>query len=302
MIVMIQHLINRRRFGAAIGASLPAASAMLSLPARAEDIASPRASKPRTVKFPDGRIVPALGQGSWHLAQERHPQLVEEQALRTGLDLGLTVIDTAGNYGDGATEELIGHVIAGQRDKVFLVSKVESDSIFVDGPEAVARSCEASLRRLNTDYLDLYLLHAPVSAKLLPGTVAKFEQLRAAGKIRSWGVSNFDIAQMEELFRVPDGKNCAANEVRYSLRYGYAEHDVIPWCAAHGMPVIAYSPLGGADNLLVNDRALAELGAKHGCSASAIALAWAIRSGNVIAIPEAGQPSHVKENTVALTI
>jgi diketogulonate reductase-like aldo/keto reductase len=179
---------------------------------------------------------------------------------------------------------------------------VEADAVFVGGPDAVARSCEASLARLRTDYLDLYLLHSPVSSGLVPGVVAKFEQLRAAGKIRAWGVSNFSVDQMEELFRVPDGQRCATNQVRYSLRYRYLERDVLPWCAQHNMPVMAYSPLGSDNNLLVNDPALARIGALHGCTAAAVALAWVMRSGNVIAIPESGSPAHVRENAVALSI
>jgi diketogulonate reductase-like aldo/keto reductase len=304
---MDKHSLNRRQFGArcaALGLSSPAATALIATQANAQDLGTDAASKPaaRTVKFPDGTIVPALGQGSWHLGQQRHPQLVEEEALRTGIALGMTLIDTSGNYGDGSTEQLIGHVMAGQRDRIFLVSKVEADTVFSDGADGIVRACERSLTRLGTDHLDLYLLHSPVSSRLLPGVVAEFEQLRAAGKIRSWGVSNFGIDQMEDLFRVPDGHRCATNQVRYSLRYRYAERDMLPWCQQHNMPVMAASPLGGDDNLLVGDRTLAQIGAAHGCSAAAVALAWVMRGGNVIAIPESGSPAHVKENAVALSI
>jgi diketogulonate reductase-like aldo/keto reductase len=303
---MDTHSLDRRQFGArcaALGLS-SAAPAMIALQANAQDLGTDAASKPatRTVKFPDGTIVPALGQGSWHLGQQRHPQLVEEEALRTGIALGMTLIDTSGNYGDGSTEQLVGHVMAGQRDRIFLVSKVEADTVFSDGADGIARACERSLTRLGTDHLDLYLLHSPVSSRLLPGVVAEFERLRAAGKIRSWGVSSFSIDQMEDLFRVPDGHRCATNQVRYSLRYRYAERDVLPWCQQRNMPVMAASPLGGDDNLLVGDRTLAQIGATHGCSAAAVALAWVMRSGNVIAIPESGSPAHVKENAVALSI
>jgi diketogulonate reductase-like aldo/keto reductase len=213
----------------------------------------------------------------------------------------MTLIDTSRNYGDGSSEKLIGRVIAGQRDRVFLVSKVQEDEI-VKG--WFARSFEGSLNRLGTDYLDLYLLHSPVPSRYLSGVVAKFEQLRAAGKIRAWGVSNFNVDQMEELFRVPDGHRCATNQVRYSLRNRYFERDVLPWCAQHNMPVMAASPLGGVEDahLLLGDRSLAQIGAMHGCSAAAAALAWVIRSGNVITIPESGSPAHVKENAVALSI
>ncbi|HVZ28010.1 MAG TPA: aldo/keto reductase, partial [Rhizomicrobium sp.] len=195
--------------------------------------------------------------------------------------------------------KIIGQVIAGQRDRVFLVTKVEPEHVLDDG---IVRACEGSLARLGTDHLDLYLLHAPVRSGLLPGVVAKFEQLRAAGKIRAWGVSNFNTDQMEELFRIPNGDRCATNQVRYSLNYRYIERDMLPWCKAHNMPVMAYSPLGGDDNLVLGERTLAQLAAQHGCSPAAVALAWVIRSGNVIAIPESGSPAHVKENAVALSI
>src|SRR6478752_2805601 len=157
--------------------------------------ASTRAATP-TVKFPDGTIVPALGQGSANLAQGRHPEAAEEEALRTGLSLGMTLIDTAEMYGDGRSEKLIGRVIAGQRDRVFLVSKVWPNHVAGDG---IARACEASLGRLGTDYLDLYLLHWPSREADLSSIVAGFESLRAAGKIRAWGVSNFKVADMEDL-------------------------------------------------------------------------------------------------------
>ena len=149
----------------------------------------------RTVKFHDGTIVPALGQGSARLAQGRHPEAVEEEALRTGLSLGMTLIDTAEIYGNGRSEELIGHVIAGQRDRVFLVSKVWPSHVTGNG---IARACEASLARLGTDHLDLYLLHWPNGVTDLSGVVAAFENLRAAGKIRAWGVSNFKVSDMED--------------------------------------------------------------------------------------------------------
>jgi diketogulonate reductase-like aldo/keto reductase len=302
---MNKHMLNRRQFGAcgaALGLSVPAASAMIAVPASAQDLGAASKPEPRAVKFPDGTIVPALGQGTWHLGQQKHPTLFEEEALRTGVALGMTLIDTSGNYGDGSSEEIIGNVFFGKRDSIFLVSKVEADPVFVDGPETIVRGCEASLRRLRTDHIDLYLLHSPVSGDLIAGVVAKFEQLRAAGKIRAWGVSNFTVAEMEEMFRVLDGNRCATNQIRYSLRYPYDGNTVLPWCAAHNMPVMAYSPLGSDNNLLVNDPTLAKIGAQHGCTAAAVALAWCMRSGNVIAIPESGSLAHMRENAVALSI
>jgi diketogulonate reductase-like aldo/keto reductase len=253
----------------------------------------------RTVRFPDGTTVPALGQGAWHLGQGRHPPAVEEEAVNTGISLGMTLVDTSGNYGNGRSEQFIGHAIASQRDRIFLVSKVEANEVSGDG---IARACEASLARLATKRLDLYLLHSPVPSTQFSGVVAAFEQLRTAGKIRAWGVSNFDTGQMEDLFRVPDGHRCATNQVSYSLRNRRIERDLLPWCTQHNMPVMAYSPLGGDNNLVVGDHTLAQIGTAHECSAAAVALAWVMRSGKVIAIPESGSPAHVKENAAALSI
>jgi diketogulonate reductase-like aldo/keto reductase len=301
------HLLNRRQFGArcaAVGLSLPALSAMIAGQARAQEpgAAAESNTAPRTVKFSDGTIVPALGQGTWHLAEGRHPLTVEEEALRTGIALGMTVIDTSRNYGEGgAAEKLLGRAIAGQRERVFIVTKVQADEI-VKG--FFARSFEGSIGRLGTDYIDLYMLHSPVPSRYLARTIANFEELRAAKKIRSWGVSNFNVEQMEELFKVPDGHRCATNQVRYSLSNPYFERDVLPWCAQHNMPVMAASPLGGIENArtLLGDKTLVQIAAQHGCSTAAAALAWVMRSGNVIAIPESGNPAHVKENAVAATI
>jgi len=301
---MNKHLLNRREFTArcaAFGLSLPAVSAMSATQAPAQVPGSGAASQPaaRTVKLPDGTTVPALGQGAWHLGQGRHPPAVEEDALRTGIALGMTLIDTSGNYGNGRSEQLISRVLVGQRERVYLVSKVEGDQVSGDG---IARACAASLARLATDYLDLYLLHWPVSSAQFSAVVAAFEQLRAAGKIRAWGVSNFNVGQMEDLLRVPDGHRCATNQVAYSLNNRRIEKDVLPWCTQHRIPVMAYSPLGGDRHLLVGDRTLAQIGTSHGCSAAAVALAWVIRGGNVIAIPESGSPAHVKENAVAFSV
>jgi diketogulonate reductase-like aldo/keto reductase len=301
---MNKDLLNRRQFSArctALGLLFPVLSPVIAAQAGAEVLGTGGASKPaaRTVKLPDGTTVPALGQGSAGLGQGRHPLAVEEEALRTGISLGMTLIDTSGNYGDGRSEQFISHVLAGQRHRIFLVSKVEKNQVSGDG---IARACSASLARLGTDYLDLYLMHWPVPSAKFSGMVAGFEQLRAAGKIRAWGVSNFSVGQMEDLFRVPDGHRCATNQVPYSLNDRHIERDVLLWCKQRNMPVMAYSPLGGEDKLVVGDRTLAQIGAIHGCSAAAIALAWAIRSGTVIAIPESGSPAHVKENAVGLSV
>jgi len=292
-----KHLLSRRQFSArcvAFGLSLPAASRVLA----AATSAAPQTAA-RTVQFPDGATVPAIGQGSWHLGQGKHPPAVEEEAVRAGTTLGMTLIDTSGNYGNGRSEQFIGRAIAGQRDRIYLVTKVESDEVAGDG---IARACDASLARLATDHIDLYLLHSPVPTAQFAGVVAAFEKLRAAGKIRAWGVSNFDVRQMEDLFRVPDGKRCATNQVQYSLRNRRIERDLLPWCTEQNIPVMAYSPLGGGNNLVVRDKTLAQIGAAHNCSAAAVALAWAIRSGKVIAIPESGSPAHARENAQALSL
>jgi diketogulonate reductase-like aldo/keto reductase len=289
--------VNRRGFAGlcvALGSSLASAGTIMA----ALSNASTRAANP-TVKLRDGAIVPALGQGSANLAQERRPEAAEEEALRTGLSLGMTLIDTAEMYGGGRSEKLIGRVIAGQRDRVFLVSKVWPNHVAGDG---IARACEASLGRLGTDYLDLYLLHWPSREADLSSIVAAFESLRAAGKTRAWGVSNFKVTDMEDLFRVSHGDRCATNQVLYNLGSRDIERDLLPWCEQHGMPIMAYSPLGGAGAGLLRDPVLARIGAAHDCSAAAVALAWTIRSGNVIAIPESGSAEHVRENAVALSL
>jgi diketogulonate reductase-like aldo/keto reductase len=296
------HFLSRRQFSTrcvALGLSLPT---LFALPRSARVLAAtgaPSETAGRTVRLPDGATIPALGQGAWHLGQGRHPVAVEEEAVRTGISLGMAVIDTSGNYGNGRSEQFLGHALAAQRDRIFLVSKVESNQVSGDG---IARACDASLARLGTDHLDLYLLHSPVPSSQFSGVVAAFEKLRAAGKIRAWGVSNFDRQQMEDLFRVPDGQRCATNQVAYSLRNRRIERDLLPWCAQRNMPVMAYSPLGGDNNLVVGDRTLAQIGTTHQCPAAAVALAWVIRSGNVIAIPESGSPAHVKENAAALSL
>jgi diketogulonate reductase-like aldo/keto reductase len=285
-------LLNRREFN-----GLCLALGCLGTPtcATAVETAAPTAAR-RTVKFRDGTVVPALGQGSAGLGKGKHPQAVEEDALRTGLSLGMTLIDTAEVYG---SEDFIGRAIASQRDRVFLVSKVWPNHVAGNGVE---RACEASLKRLGTDHLDLYLLHWPNGVTNLSNVVASFENLHSAKKIRAWGVSNFKVSDMEGLFRIPNGDRCATNQLPYSLGDRGIEDNVLPWCEQHGMPVMAYSPLGGPGAKLLKDPTLARIGAAHGCSAAAVALAWTIRSGHVIAIPESGSVAHVKENAVALTL
>jgi diketogulonate reductase-like aldo/keto reductase len=291
-------LLSRREFNERCVAlsSLVTLSGALALDA-ATAVAATGAA--RTVKFHDGTVVPALGQGSAGLGKGKYPQAVEEEALRTGLSLGMTLIDTSGDYGEGRSEELIKRVIAGQRDRAFVVSKVEADEVTGD---AMARACQASLARLGTDHLDLYLLHWPTPNGKFSEVVAGFESLRAAGKVRAWGVSNFTVPQMEDLFHIPQGDRCATNQVHYNLGDRSIERDLLPWCERHSMPVMAYSPLGGSGASLLGDPILGRIAAAHACSAAAVALAWTIRNGNVIAIPESGSVAHVRENAVALSL
>src|SRR5262249_23079520 len=219
---VVKSALNRREFSGLCGAlcSFAASSGALARDA-ATAVALNGAVK--TVEFRGATVVPAIGQGSARIGQGRHPAAEEEEALRTGLSLGMTLIDTSGDYGEGRSEELIKRVIAGQRDRAFVVSKVEANDV---ARGAMARACEASLSRLGTDYLDLYLLHWPVSNAHFPEMVAGFERLRAASKIRSWGVSNFSVRQMEDLFRIPQGDRCATNQVPYSIGDRAIERDL----------------------------------------------------------------------------
>jgi diketogulonate reductase-like aldo/keto reductase len=210
----------------------------------------------------------------------------------------MTLIDTAEVYGQGRAEEMVGRVIAGQRDKVFLVSKVAPSHATANGIRA---ACAASLARLGTDHLDLYLLHWRGGVSDLSVVVDSFEALRAEGRIRRWGVSNFRVADMEDLFRVRGGDACAANQVRYSLTDRSIEPDLLPWCERHGVAIMAYSPLGSG-NALLRSPALAGVAERHESNPAAVALAWTIRSGHVISIPESGSAAHVRQNAAALSL
>jgi len=249
-----------------------------------------------TVTFPDGSSVPALGLGSWRLAAGRHAITQEEQALRAGITLGMHLLDTAEYY---SSELLIGRAIAGQRDQLFVVSKIMPMN--ADSAHNIRQSCNKSLRNLNTDYLDLYLLHWR-GGENLTVMVETFEQLKREGKIRHWGVSNFGVTDMEALFRIPQGENCATNQVRYSLSDRSMEvNGMIEWSLQHNMPLMAYSPLGSGGGLL-NNPVLAEVARKYDASPSAIAIAWTMRNGFIISIPESGRVEHVRENATAATL
>lgn len=240
--------------------------------------------------------LPVLGQGTWNLELDDRPSAIA--ALRRGLDLGLTHVDTAELYGDGAVETLLGEALAGRRDEVYLVSKVLPSNASRAG---TLRACEASLRRLKTDRLDLYLLHWPGSHPLAE-TVAAFEQLAASGKIRAWGVSNFDVDDLDALRAVSDDGHIACNQVLYHLEERAIEHAVIPWCEARGVSVVAYSPFGSGQFPAARSRGgrvLAEVAARHGATPHAVALAFLLRRPSVFAIPKAGDVRHVEDNARA---
>ena len=250
----------------------------------------------RAVGLPSGETIPALGMGTWHLGAGRHPAEVEIEALRTALVLGMTLVDTAELYGDGASEQLVGRAIAGRRDDVFLVSKVLPHHATFDGTMA---ACEASLRRLDTDRLDLYLLHWR-GAVALQETVGAFEELKRTGLIRHWGVSNFDLADMAELVELPGGRAVETDQVLYNLTRRGIEWNLLPWCQRQGLPIMAYSPI--EQGRLVGHPVLRGIGVRHGATSAQIALAWVVSHPGVCAIPEAGTPEHVRENFEALRI
>ncbi|MFL4992408.1 MAG: aldo/keto reductase [Microvirga sp.] len=248
------------------------------------------------VTLPSGETVPALGQGTWQMAETASRRKQEIEALRLGVELGMTLVDTAEMYGEGASEELVAEAIVGERDRLFLVSKVYPHNASRQG---VVQACERSLRRLKTDRLDLYLLHWRGSVPL-EETVAGFEELRRSGKIRHWGVSNFDTDDMDELLRVPAGENCAANQVLYNVTRRGPEFDLIPWMTEHRMPLMAYSPI--EQGRLPRGGVLQRIGQKYGASPFQIALAWLLQKPDVIAIPKASSPDHVRDNHRALEI
>jgi diketogulonate reductase-like aldo/keto reductase len=250
----------------------------------------------RMTKLPSGENVPVLGQGTWHMGEDPKKRAYEIAALRLGIQYGMTVIDTAEMYGDGAAEELIGEAIEGRRKEVFLVSKVLPHHATRIG---TIDACERSLLRLGTDHLDLYLLHWRGTVPLAE-TLAGFADLMRAGKIRRWGVSNFDTADMEELVSLPGGDEVATNQVLYNLTRRGIEYDLLPWCEQRNIPIMAYSPI--EQGRLLKDPVLMAIGALHNATPAQVALAWALRRERMIAIPKAGTPEHVKENREALDI
>jgi diketogulonate reductase-like aldo/keto reductase len=238
-----------------------------------------------------GLAGPRLGQGTWHLGERGADRAAEADALRLGVDLGMTLIDTAEMYADGGAEAVVARAIAGQRERVFLVSKAYPHNA---GRTSLLQACERSLKRLGTDHLDLYLLHWPGSIPI-GETVEAFGRLIAAGKIGAWGVSNFDLDGMESL---PGA--CATNQVLYNLGSRGIEFDLLPWCRARSMPVMAYSPVGQAGSLL-RSAALKAVAGRHGATPAQIAIAWTLQPG-VVSIPKAADPAHVRQNAAAALI
>ncbi|MGV9255071.1 aldo/keto reductase [Streptomyces sp. NPDC003697] len=246
----------------------------------------------RRIALPSGEVIAALGQGTWYLGENPARREQEIAALRLGLDLGMTVVDTAEMYGDGAAEELVGEAIRGRREEVFLVSKVLPGHADRRGTVA---ACEGSLRRLRTEQLDLYLLHWRGQWPL-EETLAGFTYLMEAGKIRYWGVSNLDVADMVELTTLPGGDAVAVDQVLYNLSRRGIEWNLLPWCREAGVTVMAYSPI--EQGRLLNDPALGAVARALGATPAQVALAWVLEQ-EVAAIPRSGSPEHVRENRAA---
>jgi diketogulonate reductase-like aldo/keto reductase len=249
-----------------------------------------------STKLPSGETVPVLGQGTWQMGADARRAKQEIAALRLGLDLGMTLIDTAEMYADGGAERVVAKAIAGRRDQVFLVSKVLPENATRRGTVA---ACERSLKRLRTDRLDLYLLHWREEIPLTE-TLEGFAALVEAGKIRSWGVSNFGIEDMQELVALPGGAPVATNQVMYNPARRGIEYDLMPWCRRRHIAIMAYSPLD--QGKLARARKLQRIGAALGASAPQVALAWLVRQPGVIAIPKTGSEAHVRENFAALNL
>lgn len=249
----------------------------------------------RSVKLPSGETVPALGQGTWKMGESRGRHADEVRALQLGLDLGLTLIDTAEIYADGGAEEVVADAMAGRRQEVFLVTKVSPGNANRQGTIA---ACERSLTRLKTDRIDLYLLHWP-SRHPIADTVNAFETLKADGKIRHWGVSNFDVRGLEGVLAA-GGATVATNQVLYNLTRRGIEYDLLPWQKSHGIPIMAYSPV--EQGRLAGNRALKDIAAARGATPAQIALAFTLIRDDVISIPKAASEAHVRDNRSAADI
>jgi diketogulonate reductase-like aldo/keto reductase len=247
-----------------------------------------------TVKLPSGEKVPQLGQGTWHMGESGRRRGDEVAALKLGIDLGLTLIDTAELYADA--ELIVAEAIKGRRDECFIVTKVLPEN---STRARTIAACERSLKQLNTDRIDLYLLHWRGRPRL-EETLSAFEALVSAGAIRYWGVSNFDVGDMEELFALPGGDACATNQVLYNLRRRGIEAGLLPWCGERGVPIQAYSPI--EQGRLLRDRVLTGVAIRHRATTAQIALAWVLRQPDMMVTPKAATLEHVRENRAALDI
>jgi len=253
-------------------------------------------NKVPTLQLPSGVSVPRLGLGTWRMGESDRLRDQEIEALKLGIDLGMTLIDTAEMYGGGGAEEAVAAAVKGRRHQVFIVSKVLPQNSSRIGTIA---ACERSLKKLNTDHLDLYLLHWR-GAYPLRETLLGFQTLHADGLIKAWGVSNFDVADMEELFGLPGGDQAATNQVLYNLARRGIEADLLPWCQTRGVPIMAYSPVD--QGRILRNRTLARVAARHGASPAQIALAWLLRQKDMLVIPKATNVDHVRENRAALDL
>src|ERR1700687_257775 len=254
------------------------------------------AHRVRTARLPSGETIPSLGQGTWGMAEDARCRKAEIAALRAGFDLGMTRVDTAEIYAEGGAEALVGEAIAGRRDELFLVSKVLPENAT---RPATVDACEHSLRRLATDRLDLYLLHWRGNVPL-EETLEAFAALIDAGKIRYWGVSNFDVVDMIELWKLDGGANVATDQVLYNLTRRGIEYDLMPWCRNRNIPIMAYSPI--EQGRLLDDRELRHVAARHNATPAQVARAWVLRQDGVVAIPTAASIAHVREDYAALEL
>ncbi|WP_085993132.1 aldo/keto reductase [Oceanobacillus senegalensis] len=255
----------------------------------------------RVVTLPDGTSLPSIGQGTWHMGEDPKMKEKEVKALQLGMELGMKVIDTAEMYADGGSERIVGEAVKGRRENVFLVSKVYPHNA---GLDRIVKACEKSLKRLGTDYLDLYLLHWRGSVSL-EETIEGMEILKKDGKIKRWGVSNFDTEDMNELWDTKNGNNCMINQVLYHLGSRGIDYNLVPWLEEKNMPIMAYSPLAQGGSLrrqLLTNPVIQEIAEKHNVQPLQIALSWTIRSNNCLAIPKAVQEEHILANAEAAAI
>ena len=252
----------------------------------------------KTITLSDGERVPVLGQGTWRMGEKARSHKDEVAALRLGIELGMTLIDTAEMYGEGGAEKVVADAIEGQRDRVFVVTKVYPHNA---SRTELPKACDRSLKRLRIDAIDLYLLHWRERNTRLGETVEAFEKLRIAGKIKRWGVSNFDVDDMKELWSIENGRNCAANQVLYNLENREIESGLLQWSRNNKVPIMAYSPVGHGRGLLEN-ATLKRIAKRHDATTSQIALAWVLRQPGVIAIPKASKEKHVRDNARSIEI